>query len=325
MTTMNAQEKSQRGLPLSAADIQELLKDPNSWVSKLYADCMMYSAMAEHAFILFLELTMKEEALALSQEKASALEQQYREERMALQPSTVPNIFDVTPAQIPEFQSLLQIELKSLLAIPQSSMTAAQLNQHHQNLTANFNNQVSAQLGPVVTLASGTQLNIPQLVSPPAISASQVLQPNPGLAVTVNSNPGMQNAFATFHTQAETGHFAVLKKYREILNANNIDDLQPVDKKEMFRLIDSVVRHIKDNNQSLAEQLFYNNSLSLKLFSNNSLNVNPIIQEPMPSLSKPPAMFAVTPYQLIKDGPQFGKRRLLADEENGNTIRVKTR
>ncbi|VVC75524.1 hypothetical protein AQUSIP_08140 [Aquicella siphonis] len=315
---MRAQEKSERGLPLSAADIQELLKDPNSWVSKLYAECQINSAMNEYAFIRFVENTMQEEYLALAREASADQERRDRTDHLTAQPSVTPAIFDTHPAQASEIKTSLQIELNDLLAISQSSMTATQLARHHQNLTANFSNQVSAQLGPAVTLASGRQLTVPQLASPPAPSAAQVLQPNPGLANQVTSNPGMQAAFATFHTQAETGPFAVFKKYREILDANHISDLGSMDKRELMRLIDSTVKLLQNNNKPLAEQLFYNNDLSLRLFSKN-LNANPLVMDVLPSLTKPPAMFAVLPTQQILAGPKFGKNRPQDEEQDNYT------
>lgn len=230
---LTPQEKSARGLPLSTADIEALLKDPNSWIAQLYNESQLLAArlrieLTELAFIRYVEAMLQEDRLARAQLDAS--KENAREARAyasSPQPQLQPTVAaTLAPsASMSETLDALMDEQKTLLATPQANMTQAQLTAHHQQVMTNFSNQISARLGPKLTLPLGAgakpvTLVVPQMASKPPAPLSLVMARNPGLNAMAKANPKVQEGLVVHNAKASTGYFASLNKMREILEAN---------------------------------------------------------------------------------------------------------
>lgn len=315
---MTAQEKSARGLPLTAADIQELLKDPNSWVSKLYQECLAIAFISELAFIRYLETAMRDAALraelkeSAAHVKHDAADKDFSDvnaEALRLQQQNAANATTSTAANdavvfTDIFLNMLEEQQATLLAVPQANMTTAQLITHHQNVTANFNNQIAAKLGPTITLPLGkggqpVTLVVPQMASKPAASAHHILSKNPGLNTTVQADADIREGFIKHIALNVTGPHATIDQVKNILHANKAllrefgielkhltvtpSIMKFVDVSTESCRTDDLVKHLMENARHLIQQM-------------PTLTVEPaMLERRLPSLAKPPAMFAPTP------------------------------
>ncbi len=310
MLSLTPYDKSTRGLPLSGEDIKELLKDPNSWVSQLYADCKRDAAIQEDFFIQMViriaEEERKEKELAADQKAKMAAE-----EHESFSVST--DVSLASKENVGGDQSSLRATLNALLAIFQAGMTAFQLAQHHQNIAMNIQQQLAVNLGPAIRLTNGTVLQIPRVLQTPVVLIPQVLSHNPVLATQL-TDPAMQNAFVNVHTKAELGPLAVFKKYREVLEANNVsDDLDFPYKKELMKLIDSAMNKVVTEFKDLIPHLTENNSLATKLWFNSQKTSREVAQSA--SLAQSPALYGATPTLKLTHGKKVRK----LDEEEEHT------
>lgn len=304
--TLTPQLKLQRGLTLSAEDIQALLKDPNSWVSKLYNECILIAAITQHEFIRLVHLIMQEQKLAvqaleneehLRAEREAEKESQYYAELYSQQVRGT-NLIEQNEAQQFALASL-RLEMADLLAVPQHNMTHLQLAKHHKQITANFNNQIAAALGPAFKLPVNVNnspqmltLAVPQMTNKSIASAAEIVAHNPALSAELKLKPSLSNHFAKHAALACAGYLVTLNKCREILEHNreilsatgiNIDDIQL--NPHMVKIIDHATQSCLDANAGLLEKLIENNKYA--------------IHTP-PSLAKLPTLFAKDPAAKVE-------------------------
>lgn len=310
-----AQQQSDRVLPLSAADVQERLKDPNSLEFKQYNDCLLESVISFEEFVRLIRVIKREQRLVreafeakegLHAEREQKNENKYYAE-LYLQQCRIPGDhhqaraeYTSTPATeaAKQLLSSLQASMAVLLATPQHTMNAAQLAAHHNKITANFNNQIAAALGPVVNMpvkingvATSVPLVVPMMTSKPMASVPDILKYSPSLPRT--------SRFAAHASKSSVSYLATINKVREILEGNrdrfdkdgvNIDrdiQLTPLS----FKATDKATRNRLDANPGVVEHLAENNFLQMGY-----------------SVSELPTLF--------KKRPMMIKKRPLLDEEN---------
>jgi hypothetical protein len=200
----------------------------------------------------------------------------------------------------------LKLEMTMLLALPQANMDATGLAAHHQQITTNFNNQVAAKLGPVITIA-GLKLAVPQNNSKPVISAPQLLARNPALRHELNLNKTFVHDYAKHVTNASMGYLAALNKWQEIRDHNHdafiaagidIDNL--IVTPQMLKGLDRAVKSSLDNNQGLLEHLLENNKRAIA--APFIPNVNPAIRPEMSGIHLPKlSIFARRAVKRLED------------------------
>lgn len=267
---MSPEDKLAKGFPLSAEDIKALLKDPHSWLSQLYAECKREALIDELTFIYYIEAIIRETILSASYERKFEAVVAARSSR------EVTSSLDVNLSDIQTISSALSNELIRLLTQTIEAMNEAQLENYHHQIITNYNNQISAQLGPSITLAltmNGTAKNltlkVPQLSSKGTPSAADILSHHPYLADEM-TDEAAQETFSLQAAKAATGYLATLNKAREILETNreslmkigmNIDqiNLTPA----LVKKIDTAVSACQNNNKQLLEQLFQTNKCAL--------------------------------------------------------------
>lgn len=281
--TMTSKQKADRGITPSDADIQEQLKDPNSWESKLQNECLLVTDIKHHEMLQLARIITLEHKLAAlelaARENTRAARAQAKESRYyteiysqqqianAKQLDKLDNKTDSSVHQ-PAYQQLLsslQNNMSALLSISQQDMSIAQLAAHHKQVTANYNNQIAAAIGPILNVpvminnvAQNIALAVPQMTSKPVASAADIL----------NHNPAMPHnkRFAAHVTLAGMGYLAVLNKWRELLEHNreamntigiNVDELQLTP--QMLKPIDHAARACLNDHPQLLMHLLENN------------------------------------------------------------------
>ncbi len=315
--TFTPQQKLERGQTPSAADILVLLKDPNSWVAKLYNDCLLVAAIKHSDFVHLVHIVMLEHKLAaqnmathelLRAERAQARESKYYAEVYSEQQTTTRQQLEKLEHRESErnpvldqlLQSLKQ-DMTGLLAQPQHNMTKTQLAAHHKQITANFNNQVAAMLGPTIAMpvkvnnvVQNIVLAVPQMTSKPVASVTDILKHSPAAPHTRH--------FAAHATLGGMGYLAVLNKYREMLEHNrerlkaagiDVDDIQPTP--QALKKIDTEVNIFLNENSQLLMHLLENNLRAMGKFE---------------TAAKLPTLFATRPVMTA------GSSRDKDEEEN---------
>lgn len=278
-----SKQKADRGITPSNADIQERLKDPNSWESKLYDECLLVFDIKDYEMLQLARIITLEHKLAalelaakenLRATRAQANESRYYAEIYSQQ--QIANAKQLnkldgkadSSARLPAYQQLLsslQNDMSTLLSISQQGMSMAQLAAHHKQVTANYNNQIAAVIGPILNVpvmvnnvAQNIALIVPQMASKPIASAADILNHNPAMPHT--------KRFAAHVTLAGMGYLAVLNKWRELLEHNreamnkigiNVDDLQLTP--QMLKSIDSAARDCLNDHPQLLMHLLENN------------------------------------------------------------------
>jgi len=337
--TRTPQEKVNLGFELLGLDEQALLNDPKSFLFKVRSALQVEAIEKEEYLTEYRELVLQIQQAQLAADEEEAELAEYRQEKLEkLQQRQQQMYADANNAAMtlaqaktaPTTTSLkldaLKAELNQLLALPQQTMTAAQLTAHHQNLTNNFNNQVltqlMAQFGPQITLSPNTTLTLPPTFAP-APTLESILSHNPVLASEMEDE-GVSKAFSVFKTKNnDFGPAAAFKKLSEIREHSNKPFLSANETHKMMKLITHVSELIMAGKPEFAEALFKNNDLSMQLFrlnpKNNQDNVIKIIlPEPAmsPSLGKPPAMFGMSPmHQALATVPGYNRKRKDLDEE----------
>ena len=278
-----AQQKSDLGLLPTPDDISILLKDPNSWVAKLYQECAEQAALSEYLFIHYIISAFQAEKQATVE--ASAREKIYIRAEERKQQAERFNA-DLKPEKnVSNELRELKSGLDALLKERQIEKNPAQLVSYHQKLMNNFNQQVVSQLGPVVELKSGLTFKMPPAIAP-VVSVKQVLAVNPVLAQQVSATPDMQEAFALINAKS-MGYLTVLKMVQAIIDYSGKDEstISVADRKELIQYVDKQVMKADKANPELFKQLFLNGVLSIK-----GLNA-PVT----PTLAKQPALFSTHP------------------------------
>lgn len=341
--TMASREKITKQYQVTEVEIKEFENDPknpNSWVAKLFADCLLIAEITEVEFVLYLRAILQEEKEnALAEANDRKLAEIREEELKELFDANAPHAKSTEQENasksesigitIPTIQVILQNQMQSLLKISQAGMNAAELSEHHDKLTANLSNQLSAQLGNTITLDDGQTFQVPQLEATPMASLGQIVEHNPGLADTIfaDKSPEKQNEFKSVFTQMELIRLAI-KKSQEIydasLDANPAMIITVKQKVSLHKTVDQGLQTLlsfdastKEYDHPLANLLGENASLALKreMEKRHFISVQDIIPlANSASTGKPPAMFGLTPFQkmnLPKLTPQ-GKK--LVDE-----------
>jgi len=327
MSTLTPQQKTELGLTLSGADIQALLNNPNSWVSRLYNDCLLITAISVAQFIQILQCVMQQQTLLAQQleikelvraERDSKAESRYYEELYTLALSGKLTAQQPSQSQLEPNLLALKLEMTTLIALPQTSMSAAQLATQHQQITKNLNNQVAVHLGTSITVpiyvkgASNTTpitLTIPSLNSKPAASAVDLVKLNPALGTQLAADEGVRAGFARHAAKAGVGYLAVLNKWNEIAKHNSdafkaagIDEDNMNLSPSMLKNIDKAYQHCLNDNKGLVECLQKNNELALDAF------LQPTIQQQ----NTPAATLFTTP----KPTPGMSAKSTNIDEEH---------
>lgn len=272
------QEKLTLGYEPSAADIQVIINDPNHWMSKLLNECLLLADINEWQSIEYARLILREHKLETLALKKRAIHHLIHEQENEI--SYYAELYQrATLTKHPyqreaEAQRYLLASFKQEMAIlldkPQQHMSVQELAIHHQQVTANFNNQIAATLGAninvPVSLNNNTQplsLVVPQLTSRPIASTTAILERNHALPATEH--------VVTHTTLAGMGYLAVLNKWREILEFNreelmkngvNVDDIQLTP--HTLKRIDNATQTILQSNPKLLLHVLENNALSVE-------------------------------------------------------------
>jgi hypothetical protein len=309
---MSPTEKLNRGQALNATDIQELLKDPNSWLAKLYNECLLAAAIKMSVFIKAIIQCIETLKLERAQRLAGDREDAARDRStITIEPvktSTKPlegiQATDPTAAH----RLYLNIELAGLLLTPQVNMPQAQLAIHHQMLVANYHQQMIAQLGPrpQFVFKNGAQalpLNFvaPPLIKPP-VTPVQILQYNQKLNTDLKTDDQLRKGFAQHHARATIGYVSILKMVQEYLaveenqamlkNAGfDIDSANSV-VRPILKKIDAAAKNCLDITvlQALQDAIQENMELTLK----NKLGPAAAATQDAAALLKPRSEAAIT-------------------------------
>lgn len=330
---LTAQEKSARGLALSAADITVLMTDPNSWVYKLYVECQNEAALLrEINFIRYVEACMRELELAKhhvgATEQATHVQQTaFKIEMAAIASQRGPLREELSPMMVNK------VQLTSLLQLSQQAMTPQQLVVHNQQLTTLAQNQILAGMnntfGPNMTVmfqsnnanaaARPVTINLPTQALTPSITVPELLRVNPTLSQEVSGGPReLQESFIVDFSDRQTyGPDSVIKRFRDILSENQqafepdeVEDIGLNQVMSLLRALDTEAALCRKLNKPLSDRLRENNSL---LFANylNQLKQRQVEQifigdEKVAYFpDKQPAFFAMNPMvAALKNGPK---------------------
>ncbi len=301
---------------LSADDIQDLLEDPNSWLSKLYAECQLEAEISKEAFYHYVAAVIAELKIAEANERAAEREAQARaDDPRYYQPQHIHhNAQEALLLSMPELLesplltlsplTVLKVQLTSLLNFSQEKMDPTQLAVHRSNVMTNFNNQISAKLGPTIQLQINGQsitLKVPQYSSKPVDPiGSSVYAPS------YNSDQlEQQRNFADHKTLAELGPIASLTKLQDIRKENGDEMEEGVDYRSFLdfnivalrKMIDFKVKEVTDENPGLSQHLLDNNAYRIKLIAEKSQ-------------AERPGIFS------IKNGPAFEQKKSREVEED---------
>jgi len=287
---------------LSPADIEALLKDPNSMLSKVYQQCRYAVALEQFTQYMVALCQVAEIGRQLAIQR---LDEDETNKAAPMSDVTTLPATSTTTDSLPIAQQQMLISLRNemadLLAKDQSTMTAEQLVEHHQALTTNFMNQVAVQLGPTITLDSGLTLRVPQPTTPtgthaptspllaplapafarrPSMPAvSTLLEHDPVLQNNVLANDHAKTAFAVTHANLTLGPRTVSAMYDAILQANHMTSLDDTHSKALMRAITKATEAVRGMNQGLEQALVDNIQFSLNKFSPTP---QPTIRAPRP-------------------------------------------
>jgi len=333
---LTSQEKSDRGLPLSGNDITELLKDPNHWLSKLYAECLQEAALRRADFIRFVEANMCELNLAKQHEGATeqatpAQQAAFRRDMAAIAEQREP-MHDMVKADKLSPMTVNKVQLMSLLNLSQNGMTLAELETHNQQIIELAHKQILAQMPKKLTVmfqpddsspAKVIEFDFSKVISSAAPPINRMYKVNSGLAQNMaDSSEEVQKSFVSNYTEQQLyGPMSVIKTFRDTLEAFK-EQFDPYDIADvglsklmpLVRELDAAAIHCRNANVPLLEHLKKNNDL---LFSNF---INQLIKENTVSLAEPPALFAQNPMvAALKDTPKpkpgMGKGKAEEQEE----------
>ncbi len=324
---LTATEKNTRGLPLSGADIVELLKDPNSWVAKLYRERELEAAIRREefreAFIAFIVATMREVELADYENKAAQMADQRALARQQLIAKLEAPSKQALSTTKPPALILLNIEENALLFLSQEEMSDTQLAVHHQQLMNHISNQIRAHIGPKLVVKINDQdveLYMPkEPLKHTSATAAQIIAQHPNLQEQlITGKPKEQQAvLMSLQNQETLDH--LLHEVKAILQYNFDLDPQSVKPfnmthRENFNLPPSLVKHLDQirlayakQNASFIEHLRENglrgleNKLAINLVGNQLTHAIKIpsataaqlkIEGDTVKVSQPPAMYA---------------------------------
>lgn len=217
-------KKSSAKSALSPQDIEELLKDPNSWLSKLFATCQLIHAVTEKLFIdiiLSAQQAIQREEKRLTEAMAEAREHgRIMWERLNMSIALTPQVSNDAINKTNEAYKLqLDIQLAVLVNTPQQKMTPVQLAAHHQMLIANYNQHIAAAIGPQIVLPNNIVLVAPKYIEPVA-PVIDIVRHNPGLMQRIKAEPILQKDFGEQHAHAETGHLNYIHYLQAIFKEN---------------------------------------------------------------------------------------------------------
>ena len=310
---LTAQEKLDRGLPLSGDDIKALISSPGeNWIKKLYVESQAIAVINADAFARYVEVSMHEQRLERAQARAEAIQQQIvgvRQEIInqntaagkppmeANKPATLPlSVVDMT----------LKVERASLLKVDQTNMTAPQLAAYQAHVVANLRDQVAANLGTVEKTADGREqrvielnnaagesikLVVPQLsAQPSATPMEKLFSINPELAKEVTADAEIQKAFAAAHILNKLSYLSAITQINEIGEANNyeLDISKRVKLAVAIGKTQSPVFQEKENIE-LRDALFQNTTLQMNAYKTNINKVNhtPSLATPLGTFARP--------------------------------------
>lgn len=346
MASLTPQEKLMRKIPLTEADKQQLLENPQDWTSIAWKAANAIEVMNEDDYFLLCKAIADEEydyKLAEEEEEYERYNEAREEARkQLLLNANIPAAQAKTIAEkaqdfvksgmtIATVQAILQTQMRSLLAVSQTHMTSNQLTEYHQELTANLSNQLSARLGTSVALDGGPTLNVPQLPFNPPPSLDQILTHNPGLANIMLSQdtPEQQNAMVNVFAQAELIRMA-FRKAQEIREFNPESELKLTvkDRINLQNKADNGLHDLLNFNTTTKK---YDNPIVIKLEENAQLSAKryvekmnltktskDLLSEVSASLSEPPAMFSPYPAQKNTPRPTPGNiKKKNFDDEHG--------
>lgn len=270
-------EKMQQNQPLTASDIQILLQDKNSWLTKLLTESQINIEINNIDFLFFIVRLIEEERRALSQEKLDAIiwaqvvAEKQKEEANADFPVTNP-IQPLPPAAQQASLTLdqkfkltaLQNEMTTLLKVPQENMTLTELETHSQRLLTNFNSQVDVIMGPTITLDSGRTIDVPPPEPRPASSYSynRYLEIT-GLQALILSGQVEGSDVSKFKTSQEMGTNEVIRRAGKI-NRNQSMALSVKEFIDCTKKIAKLFSEAKANNPQLYYVLMENKALVIE-------------------------------------------------------------
>lgn len=342
---MRPQEKEALEYLLSADDLAQLLNDVNSFEYKRKIE--HDDAVArEKAYFLHLLCTAEwnfieklKHTLAHQHEQAVLAKQAYERyeefEKLYKQDTAAPQLVSLgKDLQVQAAAQLIELnkELESLLTVPPAAlrkMTAIQLQQHHHAVLTNLHQQVFTRLiakqGPTL-MVGGRNGMPPQVIVLPKTAptfhatAAQVLQQSKELATKVAKEPGMKEAFATFHTLYETGPLGVIKSVRHMLDTNKLSDT-PADslslRRELNNIIEATLVAIKKGHETLSSHLMEANKQGLELFFKTFGQSSGLA-------SAPPALYGKLSHPLVSPTPKPSSGNHLEDEEENTSSHKRT-
>lgn len=283
-STITAQEKLSRGgMPLSEVDIQALLKDPNSWLSQQLAiaqmDAQITKLYIHELFATYYHFQQDREVEYLERSKSFGIAQRLQERMDSRGPSLAYND-----------ETTLSFMLENLLSLPQSNMTANQLDLHYTNIMMTIQNQMNEKIGSTITLKDGSTLINPMTTIPP-ISVTQLLKYNPTLASTVEEqakNEKTKKDFVKFNVNfAPT--LLHLQLAASVCEKNGIKTSNVSVFTEVANFFAQQYKAVKDATSNLVEHLTENMERSADIFIEgikDRLN-----NKSKPNTSEPPALF----------------------------------
>jgi hypothetical protein len=254
--TYTWEEKIALNLPLSQEDVITLLKDPNSWLSKLYAE-LKAEAELEEKFFISCVLAIMNEAVKDLASREEVSQKAARVSDAFIQEMNRETQKEITAAQLQAQEQSKQhpLALEELLNVPTETMngwTIPQIERYHNELSTHYAHEVKKQLPVVITLKTGEEISTAGIVPKPIVSAVEVLKHNPGLVKQLLRDPNMQDGFSVVHTEMATGSLSAINIGRQLMErhpektktvAQRIEVFQAVAKAIMTE--NDVIRRLK--------------------------------------------------------------------------------
>lgn len=272
---MFALEKMQKNQPLTPGDIQDLLKDPNSWLSKLLTECSIYIEINEFDFLNLIAILVEEERRVLSQEKLDAMVlTQFIAEKQAndlpLPKSTIVQPATQQQPRNPEQEfklTKLKTEMNTLLNASQKNMSLTQLETHNERLLVNFNNQVDVMIGPEISLDNGRKIAVPISAPRTQLPYSRYLEVT-GLQELILSGQANADDVSKFKTHQDLGTIEIIHRAGKI----NRKQSAPLSTKDFIgcaKTIDEIFSEARKNNPGIFDALIKNKKLVIEKLVEN--------------------------------------------------------
>lgn len=305
---------------LGPSDINSDLNNPDSFLFKVREVQKFDALMEEEYLVEYREFYRQLQRIQLAEDKSEAERAVYQQEKLEKflqqQQQNYADGYVAAPTPQVEVKINLAQQLADLLKLKQEDMSLPQLKTHHQNLMNNFNNQILAKIGPVMTLTDGTKVTMPKAFTPLS-SLERIFEVNPELAKYVNSDPKIRTGFETFHANNQLNVTGVFSKLNDVLNVENQASLSKQKEREILHRFANETKAVLAVRSIITEALLKNNRLVLiNMGMRDRINILSLPNSNGPSLSQPPAMFGMSPYQQAMTLTPFHHRKLRLDDKD---------